>query len=184
MFFLEIVLIANGTKANQRYLPVVVIFFFSLLISNVGGMFPYNFTLTGHLFINLFFSFVAFISINIIGIRRHRMRFLGIFLPNNTPLFLMPLLVFIEMLSYFSRLFSLAIRLFANMMAGHTLLKILSGFLFVMFKSGGFFILLDIVPILIFLFIICMEFAIAFLQVYVFCVLFAIYLKDVYIIGH
>jgi len=184
LVFIEDILIVNGTKENQKYLPIAFILFFSLLLTNIGGMFPYNFTLTSHLFITLFFAFICFFGINFTAIKRHGIKFFNLFLPKDTPIFLVPLLVFIEMLSYFSRLLSLGIRLFANMMAGHTLLKILSNFLFLILNSGGIFILFDIIPIIIFLLVIVMELAIAFLQVYVFVVLYSIYLKDVYIIGH
>jgi len=184
ILFLENILITNGSKYNQHHLPLIFIIFMPLFFSNLGGMIPYNFTITSHIFITLFFSFFCFFGLNWLAIQRHKKRYLNLFLPEGTPISLMPLLVFIELLSYFSRVLSLAIRLFANMMSGHTLLKILSTFLYSIFKSGGIFIFLNILPVFIFLLIIGMELAIACLQIYVFIVLICIYLKDTFIIGH
>jgi ATP synthase subunit 6 len=91
-------------------------------------MIPYSFTVTSHIVVTLAFSMLTFVGINIIGIRRHGFHFLSFFLPSGAPLVLAPLLVPIELVSYSFRLISLALRLFANMMSGHCLLKILAGF--------------------------------------------------------
>jgi ATP synthase subunit 6 len=91
-------------------------------------MIPYSFTVTSHLIFTLALSIICFFGINFIGLKKHGFEFFGLFLPSGAPLALAPLLVFIELLSYFARVFSLAIRLFANLMSGHTLLKILSEF--------------------------------------------------------
>lgn len=181
ILFLEDLLLTNGGRANQHYLPLFFLIFMALFLSNLGGMIPYNFTLTAQLFITLFFSFFCFFGINYLAVERHKLNFFSFFLPPGTPFNLIPLLVFIEVLSYFSRLLSLAIRLFANMMAGHTLLKILSIFLFAAAKAGGIFFIINIIPMIILQIIIALELAIAAIQVYVFLVLFAIYLKDVYL---
>jgi F-type H+-transporting ATPase subunit a len=91
-------------------------------------MIPYSFTITSHLFVTFGLALTLYIGINIIAIREHKLHFLGFFLPNGTHKILAPLLVPIELISYIARVFNLAIRLFANMMSGHTLLKILAGF--------------------------------------------------------
>jgi ATP synthase subunit 6 len=102
--------------------------FLLLAISNLSGMVPYTFTVTSHLIFTFCLSFMCFFAVNYIGIAKHGFHFLGLFFPAGAPVMLAPLLVFIEILSYVARVFSLAIRLFANMMSGHTLLKILSEF--------------------------------------------------------
>ncbi len=99
-----------------------------ILFCNFLGMVPYSFTVTSHIVVTLGLAMVAFISINIIGIQTHGFHFLSLFLPPGAPLALAPLLIGIELVSYSFRVVSLALRLFANMMSGHCLLKILAGF--------------------------------------------------------
>jgi len=182
--FIENLVLSNALLENQRFFPFIFILTLVLFTFNLTGMIPYNFTASSHIIITFFMSFSLFFGINFIGVRRHKEKFLGLFLPEGVPFFLKPLLVLIELVSYFSRVLSLAIRIFANMMAGHTLLKILSTFLFKSLKLGSIFLAIDILPIFILCIIITMETGIAFLQVYVFMVLTSIYIKDVFYIGH
>jgi len=100
-----------------------------LCISNLIGIIPHALTVTSHLSVTLFLSLGFFISNNIIGICYHKQRFLNLFLPSGVPVFIIPMLILIEYVSYLSRILSLAVRLFANMVSGHILLKILIGFL-------------------------------------------------------
>lgn len=141
-------------------------------------MIPYCFTATSHLCITLGLAITAFLAINIIGIQKHGFHIFCLFLPSGAPLILAPLLVMIEFVSYCFRVISLALRLFANMMSGHCLLKILAGFAWTMLSAGKILFLLHILPLLVIFAIIGLELAIAFLQAYVFTVLFCIYLND------
>jgi len=102
-----------------------------ILVCNVQGMIPYSFTVTSHLIVTFSLALAIFIGINILGILKNRRHFLSLFFPPGAPLGLAPLLVFIELVSYVFRVLSLSIRLFANLMSGHTLLKILAGFAWV-----------------------------------------------------
>ena len=182
--FVENIVLSNASLKNQKWIPIFFILFLILIIFNVTGIIPYNFTASSHMLITLFLSFTFFFAINFLGIKKHKLGFLALFLPSGIPFLLKPLLIFIELISYNTRVISLATRLFANMMAGHTLLKILSSFLFKIFKLGSVFILFDFLPISILLILIAMESGIALLQVYVFILLSTIYLKDANEIKH
>lgn len=141
-------------------------------------MVPYSFTVTSHVVVTVALASFFFLAINIIGARKHGFKMLSLFLPSGAPLILAPLLVVIEAVSYSFRIISLALRLFANMMSGHCLLKILAGFAWTMFASGGFLGLAHFLPLLVIFAIVGLELSIAFLQAYVFTVLLCIYLND------
>ena len=118
-------------SANELYLPFIYSLFFFILIANLTGNVPYSYTITTSIVVTLSLSFTILIGVTILGLYIHKLRFFAYFIPSGTPLALVPLLVLIELLSYSARAFSLGIRLFANMTAGHTLLKILSTFLII-----------------------------------------------------
>jgi len=119
---------AGRHKILLVFVPYVLCAFFLVLSSNFVGMVPYSFTVTSSLAATFSIALASFVGINIIGARIHRMGFLAIFLPPGCPPAISPFIILIETVSYVARVFSLSIRLFANMMAGHTLLKILAGF--------------------------------------------------------
>lgn len=169
----------NSTKYNF-YIYILGIFYF-ITISNVIGMIPYSFTLTSHLTITFFIAFCTFVGINLVAVHEHGINTFDLFLPSGTPLPVIPFLVVIELISYIARVFSLSIRLFANMMSGHTLLKILSGFAWsnLLALSSTTYWFVAIIPFLVVLAVTSLEFLIAFLQAYVFIILTAIYLNDV-----
>lgn len=144
-------------------------------------MLPYLFTITSHLILTLSLSFAFFFGINIVGIRKFGFNFFGLFLPTGAPLIIAPFLIIIEIISYIARLFSLAIRLFANMMSGHTLLNILAGFGWVIISLGGLISLTFFIPTVIVFIVTGLELIISALQAYVFTVLVCIYLMDVLI---
>ena len=123
-------------------------------------------------------SFTLLVGVTILGLYNHKLRFFAFFIPSGTPLALVPLLVLIELVSYCARAFSLGIRLFANMCAGHTLLKILSTFLFKMFSGGLIIFVLTLLPFALFLAITGLELAVSFIQAYVFVLLVCSYIKD------
>lgn len=157
------------------YFPIVATLFFFLLVANLVGMTLYSFTITSHVTIAFTLSFAFFIGVVIIGILIQKVSFLNTFVPSGAPVFLLPFLVLIEIISYFSRPFSLGIRLFANMMSGHTLLAILANFAFGISKKN---IVIAILPFVLIVAIVGLEAMIAALQAYVFTVLICIYLND------
>lgn len=118
----------NAGSKGKPFFPLIFTTFMIILICNIQGMIPYSFTVTSHLIITFSLALAVFIGINIIGVLKNGRHFLSLFFPPGAPLPLAPLLVFIELVSYSFRVLSLSIRLFANLMSGHTLLKILSGF--------------------------------------------------------
>lgn len=169
----------NLGQKGQIYFPFVFSLHLFLLFSNLLGMIPYSFTVTSHITFTFGLSLSIFIGINIIGLKTHGLNFFSLFLPRNVPLIIVPLLVTIEFLSYLVKVFTLAIRLFANMTSGHTLLKIIAGFAWTMLLSGGLFSILHFIPLFLLFILIGLELAIAVLQAYVFTLLTCIYLNDV-----
>jgi len=141
-------------------------------------MIPYSFTVTSHIVITLALATMAFFAINIIGVSTHGFHVLSFFLPAGAPLALAPLLVMIELVSHCFKVVSLALRLFANMMSGHCLLKILVGFAWTMLATGGVLTFLHLLPLAVIFAIVGLELSIAFLQAYVFTVLLCIYLNE------
>lgn len=189
MFNLLVFQIFNFTKnllntnillSKQFFLVLYYFIFLFILFSNVIGLIPYSFTITSSFIITFSIALILLIIINILAIYNNGFfRFIGFFLPNGTPIAIAILLVFIEIVSYVARLFSLSIRLFANMMAGHTLLKILIGFSFTILFFFNFFSIFAIFPWIIVTCIVVLEILIAFLQAYVFLILICIYCNDI-----
>jgi len=126
--FIKDVLKDNMSIKKYSFIFLFYFVFLFILVSNLIGMTPYSITITSHLIFTLFYSLAFFIGTNIIGILYHKEKYFVLFLPEGVPVFIIPLLIIIEYVSYFSRILSLSIRLFANMMAGHILMKILIGF--------------------------------------------------------
>jgi len=127
-FIFFTVLTENVKKNGSYFFPVLFSIFSFIFFCNLLGMIPYSFTVTSHIVITLGLATMAFVAINIIGVKTHGLHLLSLFLPPGAPIALAPLLVMIELVSYSFRVISLALRLFANMMSGHCLLKILAGF--------------------------------------------------------
>lgn len=170
---------------GQQFIPLFFTLFSFILVANVVGLVPYSFTLTSHIMLTFTLSFSVFIGLTILAII-YQPNFFALFIPKGVPSFLIPFLFVIEIISYISRTFSLAIRLFANMMSGHVLLHIMTGFCAYLFNDfyGLVGKLLYLIPFVLIVAIIGLEVGIAFLQAYVFCVLVSIYLSDVYSLGH
>jgi ATP synthase subunit 6 len=165
-------------EKGEAYFPLVFTIFVFIVASNLLGMIPYSFTVTTHLAVTFTLSLSIFIGVTIIGFLHHGMKFFGILLPAGASLALAPLLIVIELISYFARAVSLAVRLFANMMAGHTLLKIISTFGWKMIVAGGLVTLAGLGPIILLFALTGLEIAIAILQAYVFTVLTCSYISD------
>nr|YP_009402817.1 ATP synthase F0 subunit 6 [Compsopogon caeruleus]ARX96177.1 ATP synthase F0 subunit 6 [Compsopogon caeruleus] len=169
----------NLGKKGERYFPLVFVLFIILLISNLIGMIPYTFTVTSHIAFTFGLSLSLFIGINIIGLYQHGFNFLCVFLPKGVPLPIIPLIVAIEIVSYFIKVFTLAIRLFANITSGHTLLKIIASFGWSIAHLSGIYSIFQLVPLLVLFILTGLELGIAVLQAYVFTLLTCIYLNDV-----
>ena len=165
-------------SANEVYLPFIYSLFCFILFANLISNVPYSFAVTTSVIVCLGLSFTIWVGVTLLGLYIHRTHFFAYFIPSGTPLALVPLLVLIELVSYIARAGSLGIRLFANIMAGHSLLKILSTFLYQMFSSSLIFAVLTLVPFSIFIALIGLELAVSFIQSFVFCLLVSSYIKD------
>lgn len=161
----------NVGSEGRKYFPFIFSLFIFILFGNLLGLMPYSFTFTSHLVVTFAMAAVVFLGVTIIAIVKHRLRFLGFFLPTGVPLIMAPLIVPIEILSYFIRPVSLSLRLFANMTAGHTMLKVFAGFVAAMGIFGIF-------PLGVVIALTGLEILVACLQAYVFAVLSCIYLHD------
>nr|YP_009737757.1 ATP synthase F0 subunit a [Ammopiptanthus nanus]QHW07247.1 ATP synthase F0 subunit a [Ammopiptanthus nanus] len=171
----------GGLSGNvkQKFFPCILVTFTFLLFCNLQGMIPYSFTVTSHFIITLGLSFSIFIGITIVGFERNGLHFLSFLLPAGVPLPLAPFLVLLELISYCFRALSLGIRLFANMMAGHSLVKILSGFAWTMLCMNDLLYFIGALgPFFIVLALTGLELGVAILQAYVFTILICIYLND------
>jgi len=168
----------NINKDGEKYFPFISVIFIFVLFSNLIGLIPYSFTATSHLIVTFTLSFSIFIGINIICIQRHKFHMLSLFIPSNTSFGLALLLVPIELLSYIFKPISLGVRLFANLMAGHTLLKVIVGFSWSMLLLEDFLAVFHIIPLLILVLLMGLELGVALIQAYVFTILTCIYLND------
>lgn len=164
-----------GTKGRKYFSLIFTIFVF-IVFTNLVGMVPYSFTATSHLMVTFGLSLSLFIGITIVGFQTHGLHFFSFLLPKGAPLALAPFLVVLELISYCFRAVSLGVRLFANMMAGHTLVKILSGFSWTMLSVGP--AIASVVPFAVVFALIGLEIGVACLQAYVFTILTCIYLND------
>jgi ATP synthase subunit 6 len=184
--FIEIIyslimsLVIDNIKSNQnaKFFPLIFFLFLFILSLNTIGLIPYSFTLTSHLIVTLVLSISVFIGINIICLKFHGINFFSLFLPSGTSVALSFLLIPIEFISYIFKPVSLSIRLFANMMAGHTLLKVIVGFSYILLGSTGILFLLQFIPLLILIPLFGLELGVALIQSFVFSTLICIYLND------
>jgi len=159
---------------GRRYFPFVFSLFMFVLIGNMVGMIPYQFTFTSHIIVTFALASVVFIGVTILGFVNHGIRFFTFFYIPGVPFYMHPLLIPIEVISYLSRPISLSVRLFANMLAGHTLLKVFAGFVVSMpFFTG-------VLPLTFIVALTGLEILIAFLQAYVFAILTCLYINDAY----
>ena len=165
-------------SSNELYFPTIYSLFIFILISNLIGNVPYSFALETSGVFSLGLSFTIWLGCTILGLYLHGVHFFSYFVPAGTPIGMVPLLVLVEFISYVARAFSLGIRLFANLVAGHTLLKILSGFIYPMFTLGPLVWIVSLIPLTLFTALIGLEIAVSFIQAYVFTILTCIYIKD------
>lgn len=161
----------NVGHEGKPYFPFLFTLFVFVLLGNLLGMIPWSFTFTSHIIVTFALAATVFIGVTLIGIFKHGFKFLSLFVPHGVPFLLLVLLVPIEIVSYFIRPFTLSIRLFANMMAGHTMLVIFGGFV----AALGIF---GIAPVAMDVFLVLLELLVACLQAYVFAILSSLYLRD------
>lgn len=156
---------------GRKYFPFIFTLFMFILFGNMLGMAPYSFTFTSHIAVTFAMALVVFIGVTILGFAKHGIKFFSFFVPPGVPLWMWPLMIPIEVISYLSRPVSLAMRLFANMLAGHTLLKVFAGFIPALGAAG-------VLPLAFVGALTGLEFLIAFLQAYVFAILTCLYIND------
>ena len=168
--------IANMVRENvgnegRQYFPFVLTLFLFILFGNLMGMVPFAYTFTSQIIVTFAMAFTIFIGVTIIGLVRHGLRFFTLFFPSGTPIALAPVLIPIEVISYFVRPVSLSVRLFANMMAGHTMMKVFGGFVVALGIMG-------VAPMVMIVALTGFEILVAALQAYVFAMLTCMYLND------
>ena len=162
----------NVGSAGRKYFTFIFTLFMFVLFGNLLGLVPYSFTFTSPIIVTVALALTVFIGVTLVGIVNHGLHFFSFFVPKGVPAALLPLMIPIEVISYLSRPVSLSIRLFANMMAGHTMLKVFAGFVVLLGFLGGW------APLLMVVLLTAFELLVAFLQAYVFTVLTCIYLND------
>lgn len=167
----------NSSK-GQIYFPFIYALFLFILVNNLIGMIPYSFASTSHFVLTFSISFTVVLGATFLGFQKHGLEFFSLFVPAGCPLGLLPLLVFIEFISYLSRNVSLGLRLAANILSGHMLLNIISGFTYNIMTSGFIFFFLGLIPLAFIIAFSGLELGIAFIQAQVFVVLTSTYIKD------
>lgn len=159
--------------AGKKYFPLVFTIFMFVLFGNLLGMIPYSFTFTSHIVVTFAMALAIFLFVTLVAIFKHGpLKFIGFFLPEGTPWWMAPLMFFIEIFAYLARPVSLSVRLAANMLAGHTMLKVIAGFVVSLGLIGGW------APFSLLVVLTGFEFFIAFLQAYIFTILTCVYISD------
>ena len=172
-------MISDTAGSNAKpFFPFIFTLFMFVLFCNMVGMLPYSFTVTSHIIVTFILASIVFVGVTIIGFIKHGIKYLELFVPKGVPVVLLPLIVVIEIISYLSRPVSLSVRLFANMMAGHTMLKVFGGFVISLGLLGGW------LPLGFSVALTGLEILVAFLQAYVFAILTCIYLNDALNLHH
>lgn len=176
--FIDEMLLAQVGPEGRRFFPFVFTLFMFVLFGNMLGLFPYAFTYTSHISLTLTLAMVVFVLITVVALSLHGKHFFGYFFPEGAPLWLAPIIIPVEIVSYLSRPVSLSIRLFANMVAGHVMLKVFATFVVMLGGLGAIGPFLSLMPLAINVALVGFEVLVAFLQAYVFAILTCIYLHD------
>lgn len=169
---------ANAGEAGMRFFPLVFSLFMFILFANLLGLMPYSFTTTSHIIVTFALAMLVYLTVIIVGLMRHGIKWFSLFVPGGVPSWLLPLIVPIEVISFLTRPISLSVRLFANMLAGHTILKVFAGFVVSLGAAGGVLAAGSILPMAGIVAITALEFLVAGLQAYVFAVLTSIYINE------
>jgi F-type H+-transporting ATPase subunit a len=172
-----------GTE-GMKFFPLVFTLFMFILTVNLIGLIPYAFTVTSHIIITVSLALLVFITVIVYGFWKNGLRFFKLFVPSGIPIYILPLVTFIEVLSFLSRPISHSVRLFANMLAGHITLKVFGGFVTMLGGLGVVGWLGAVLPLGLTVALTALEFLVAFLQAYVFAILTCIYLNDAIHPGH
>ena len=169
---------------GMKFFPLVFSLFMFILVLNVIGIIPYTFTVTSHIIITVSLALLVFLTVLVYGFWNHGLRFFKLFVPSGIPIYILPLVTFIEVLSFLSRPVSHSVRLFANMLAGHITLKVFGGFVTMLGAFGVLGWLGAVLPLGLTVALTALELLVAFLQAYVFAILTCIYLNDAIHPGH
>jgi F-type H+-transporting ATPase subunit a len=176
---------STAGEEGMKFFPLVYSLFMFILVSNVIGIIPYTFTVSSHIIVTAAFALLVFFTVVIYGFYKNGLKFLRIFVPSGVPIYILPLVVAIEFISFLSRPLSHSVRLFANMLAGHITLKVFAGFVALLGTSlGAIGWIGGIVPLALTVALTALELLVAFLQAYVFAILTCIYLNDALHAGH
>jgi F-type H+-transporting ATPase subunit a len=175
---------STAGKEGMRFFPFVFTLFMFILAANIIGLIPYTFTVTSHIIITAALALMVFLTVIVYGFYRNGLKFFNLFVPKGIPIYILPLIVFIEVLSFLSRPISHSVRLFANMLAGHITLKVFASFITLLGGLGIFGVFGATLPLLLVVALTALELLVAFLQAYVFAILTCIYLNDAIHPGH
>lgn len=163
---------------GRKFFPFVFTLFIFIFFTNFLGLLPYSFTVTSHVAVTFAMALMVFAIVLVVGFFTHGLRFLTLFVPSGVPAWIMPVIVPIEVISFLSRPISLSLRLAANMLAGHTMLKVFAGFVVSLLGAGGIFSFLSIAPLLAGVALTALEVLVAAVQAWVFAMLTCIYLNE------
>ena len=175
---------STAGKEGMRFFPFVFTLFMFILVINLVGLIPYTFTVTTHIVITATLALSVFATVLIYGFWKNGLHFFNLFVPKGIPIYILPLIVFIEVLSFLSRPISHSVRLFANMLAGHITLKVFASFIILLGSAGIFGMAGAALPLALVVALTALELLVAFLQAYVFAILTCIYLNDAIHPGH
>jgi F-type H+-transporting ATPase subunit a len=176
---------STAGSEGMKFFPLVFTIFMFILVANLIGLIPYSFTITSHIIITVSFALLVFVTVVVYGFWKNGLHFFKLFVPSGIPIFILPLVVFIEVFSFFLRPISHSVRLFANMLAGHIALKVFAGFVAMLGVSlGALGWAGGIAPLALTVALTALELLVAFLQAYVFAILTCIYLNDAIHPGH
>ncbi len=176
---------STAGSEGMRFFPFVFTLFMFILTVNFIGLIPYTFTVTSHIIVTAALAITVFLTVLLYGLYRHGLHFFNLFVPKGVPIYILPLIVFIEILSFISRPISHSVRLFANMLAGHITLQVFASFIILMGGAmGAIGWAGGVLPFAMIVILIALETLVAFLQAYVFAILTCIYLNDAIHPGH
>ena len=175
---------SSAGSEGMKFFPLVFSLFMFIVTVNVIGIIPYTFTVTSHIIITVALALLVFLTVVVYGCYKHGVHFLKLFVPSGIPIYILPLVVFIEVLSFLSRPVSHSVRLFANMLAGHITLKVFGGFVVMLGGAGFLGVLGAVLPLGMTVALTALELLVAFLQAYVFAILTCIYINDAIHPGH
>lgn len=176
--FVHGLVVGQVGQEGKRFFPFVFTLFMFILFGNVLGLFPYAFTYTSHIAVTFGLAAIVFVTITVVALAIHGRKFFGYFFPEGAPIWLAPIIVPVEVISYLSRPVSLSVRLFANMVAGHVLLKVFATFVVLLGGLGAVGPFVAVLPLSVNVILVGFELLVAFLQAYVFAILTSIYLHD------